>query len=175
MERVGSGPNRQKSSGSPDKAAPTDPSFTLWLWRFVLFTRSVWLRLFSWRLSLQRRKCQYQPVIEQIGTYDPIPNEHNEKLVSFNFERVRYWLGSGAHLSTPVAELLGNTRQPNLLVQFNAIWSLNLQVLPVYFRSIPEPTWTPGETDKRQRRWHSWRRPRSNPKMPQKLVVRTET
>uniref|UniRef100_A0A1Q3FBW2 Small ribosomal subunit protein bS16m n=1 Tax=Culex tarsalis TaxID=7177 RepID=A0A1Q3FBW2_CULTA len=56
---------------------------------------------------MERRKCQYQPVIEQIGTYDPIPNEHNEKLVSFNFERVRYWLGSGAHLSTPVAELLG--------------------------------------------------------------------
>ncbi|XP_055533427.1 probable 28S ribosomal protein S16, mitochondrial [Wyeomyia smithii] len=56
---------------------------------------------------MERRKCQHQPVIEQVGTYDPIPNEHNEKLVSFNFERVRYWLGSGAHLSTPVAELLG--------------------------------------------------------------------
>uniref|UniRef100_A0A023EG50 Small ribosomal subunit protein bS16m n=1 Tax=Aedes albopictus TaxID=7160 RepID=A0A023EG50_AEDAL len=56
---------------------------------------------------MERRKGQHQPVIEQIGTYDPIPNEYNEKLVSFNFERVRHWLGSGAHLSTPVAELLG--------------------------------------------------------------------
>ncbi|XP_058457647.1 small ribosomal subunit protein bS16m [Malaya genurostris] len=56
---------------------------------------------------MERRKDQYQPVIEQVGTFDPIPNEHNEKLVSFNFERVRFWLGNGAHLSTPVAELLG--------------------------------------------------------------------
>ncbi|XP_058832133.1 small ribosomal subunit protein bS16m [Topomyia yanbarensis] len=56
---------------------------------------------------MERRKSQYQPVIEQIGTFDPIPNEYNEKLVSFNFERVRFWLGSGAHLTTPVAELLG--------------------------------------------------------------------
>ncbi|XP_055628786.1 probable 28S ribosomal protein S16, mitochondrial [Toxorhynchites rutilus septentrionalis] len=56
---------------------------------------------------MERRKGQHEPVIEQIGTYDPIPNEYDEKLVSFNFERVRYWLGSGAHLSSSVAELLG--------------------------------------------------------------------
>lgn len=55
----------------------------------------------------QRRKNQHQPVIEQVGTYDPMPNEHNERLVSFNFERIRYWLGKGAFLSTPAAELLG--------------------------------------------------------------------
>lgn len=57
--------------------------------------------------QLQRRKGQHQPVIEQIGTYDPMPNENNEKLVSFNFERVRYWIGNGSHIATPVAELLG--------------------------------------------------------------------
>lgn len=50
---------------------------------------------------------QYQPVIEQVGTYDPMPNEKNEKLVTFNFERIRHWIGSGAHVSIPVAELLG--------------------------------------------------------------------
>lgn len=61
---------------------------------------------------LQRRKDQYQPVIEQVGTYDPIPNEHNEQLVSFNYERIRHWIGSGAHISKPVAELLGN--QPHI-------------------------------------------------------------
>ncbi|XP_026465414.1 probable 28S ribosomal protein S16, mitochondrial [Ctenocephalides felis] len=55
----------------------------------------------------ERRRDQHQPVIEQVGTYDPLPNQYNEKLVSFNFERIRYWLGSGAHLSEPVAELLG--------------------------------------------------------------------
>lgn len=58
-------------------------------------------------LSPQRKKSQHQPVIEQVGTYDPLANEHNQRLVSFNFERVRHWLGNGAHMSTPVAELLG--------------------------------------------------------------------
>lgn len=46
-------------------------------------------------------------MIEQVGTYDPLVNEHNERLVSFNFERIRHWLGNGAHLSKPAAELLG--------------------------------------------------------------------
>lgn len=55
----------------------------------------------------QRRKNQHQPVIEQVGTYDPMPNERNEKLISFNFERIRYWIGNGAHVSIPIAELLG--------------------------------------------------------------------
>lgn len=36
-----------------------------------------------------------------------MPNQYNERLVSFNFERIRYWLGQGAHMSTPAAELLG--------------------------------------------------------------------
>ncbi|XP_065368021.1 small ribosomal subunit protein bS16m [Calliphora vicina] len=56
---------------------------------------------------MERRKNQHQPVIEQVGTYDPMTNEHNERLVSFNFERIRFWLGKGAHMSTPAAELLG--------------------------------------------------------------------
>ncbi|XP_067002761.1 small ribosomal subunit protein bS16m [Anabrus simplex] len=56
---------------------------------------------------MERKKGQHQPVIEQVGTYDPHPNQFNEKLVSLNLERIRYWLGSGADTSTPVAELLG--------------------------------------------------------------------
>lgn len=48
------------------------------------------------------------PVIEQVGSYDPLPNKYNEKLVSLNFERIRHWLANGAEVSTPVAELLGN-------------------------------------------------------------------
>ena len=46
-------------------------------------------------------------MIEQVGSFDPLANEQNQKLVSFNFERIRHWLGKGAHMSTPVAELLG--------------------------------------------------------------------
>ncbi|KAK9528824.1 hypothetical protein VZT92_012963 [Zoarces viviparus] len=45
--------------------------------------------------------------LEQLGTYDPLPNIHNEKLVSFNFDRIKYWIGCGAHPTMPVAKLLG--------------------------------------------------------------------
>ncbi|VEN40495.1 unnamed protein product [Callosobruchus maculatus] len=54
-----------------------------------------------------RRKNQYRPVIEQVGTFDPLPNEHNEKLTSLNYERIRHWIGNGAHVSKPVEQLLG--------------------------------------------------------------------
>ncbi|XP_037108331.1 28S ribosomal protein S16, mitochondrial [Syngnathus acus] len=45
--------------------------------------------------------------IEQLGTYDPLPNVYNEKLVSFNSDRIKYWIGCGAHTTKPVAKLLG--------------------------------------------------------------------
>lgn len=45
--------------------------------------------------------------IEQLGSYDPIPNIYNEKLVSCNFDRIKYWIGCGAHPTKPVAKLLG--------------------------------------------------------------------
>lgn len=57
--------------------------------------------------NIQRRKNQHQPVIEQVGSYDPLVNQHNERLISLNFERIRFWIGNGAHISTPVGELLG--------------------------------------------------------------------
>ncbi|EDW74103.1 uncharacterized protein Dwil_GK21750 [Drosophila willistoni] len=56
---------------------------------------------------MERRKNQHQPVIEQVGSYDPLPNDFNERLVALNTERIRFWLGKGAHLSVPAAELLG--------------------------------------------------------------------
>ncbi|XP_013195108.1 small ribosomal subunit protein bS16m [Amyelois transitella] len=54
-----------------------------------------------------RKRINTQPVIEQLGSYDPVPNVNNEKLVALNLERIKYWLGKGAHVTTPVAELLG--------------------------------------------------------------------
>ncbi|CAH2098184.1 unnamed protein product [Euphydryas editha] len=54
-----------------------------------------------------RRRPNSLPVIEQLGSYDPMPNMDNEKLVALNLERIKYWLGHGAHVTTPVAELLG--------------------------------------------------------------------
>ncbi|XP_041128743.1 28S ribosomal protein S16, mitochondrial-like isoform X1 [Polyodon spathula] len=45
--------------------------------------------------------------LEQLGSFDPLPNTHNEKLVSLNFERIKYWIACGAHPTKPVAKLLG--------------------------------------------------------------------
>ncbi|XP_035487920.1 28S ribosomal protein S16, mitochondrial [Scophthalmus maximus] len=45
--------------------------------------------------------------IEQLGSFDPLPNINNEKLVGFNFDRIKYWIGCGAHPTKPVAKLLG--------------------------------------------------------------------
>ncbi|XP_036293711.1 28S ribosomal protein S16, mitochondrial [Pipistrellus kuhlii] len=45
--------------------------------------------------------------VEQLGSYDPLPNTHGEKLVALNLERIRHWIGCGAHLSKPVEKLLG--------------------------------------------------------------------
>lgn len=53
-----------------------------------------------------RRARNYEP-LEQIGTFDPMPNADNEKLVAVNFERLRFWMAQGARFSKPVARLLG--------------------------------------------------------------------
>ncbi|KAF7284483.1 mitochondrial ribosomal protein S16 [Rhynchophorus ferrugineus] len=53
------------------------------------------------------RQHQSRPIIEQLGTYDPMPNQYNEKLVALNLERISHWLGNGALVSKPVAQLLG--------------------------------------------------------------------
>ncbi|XP_053545861.1 28S ribosomal protein S16, mitochondrial [Bombina bombina] len=45
--------------------------------------------------------------LEQLGTYDPMPNIYNEKLVSLNIEKIKYWIGCGAHTTKPIAKLLG--------------------------------------------------------------------
>lgn len=45
--------------------------------------------------------------IEQVGSYDPMLNEHNEKLVALNLERIQWWLGEGVKISKPAAEILG--------------------------------------------------------------------
>ncbi|XP_019873258.2 probable 28S ribosomal protein S16, mitochondrial [Aethina tumida] len=55
----------------------------------------------------ERRRDVNMPVIEQLGSFDPIPNQNNEKLVSLNYERIRHWIGNGAHVSTPVEQLFG--------------------------------------------------------------------
>lgn len=58
-------------------------------------------------VAAYNKRARDSKYIEQLGTYDPLPNIYNEKLVSFNFDRIKYWIGCGAHPSKPVAKLLG--------------------------------------------------------------------
>ncbi|CAG5132006.1 unnamed protein product [Candidula unifasciata] len=44
---------------------------------------------------------------EQLGTFDPLPNIYNEKLVSLDVERIKYHIAQGVALSRPVEKLLG--------------------------------------------------------------------
>jgi len=64
---------------------------------------------------MNRKVIPKQPVdervIEQIGSYDPLPNKYNEKMVAINYERLRYWISRNAKLSHTVAELLGNQQR----------------------------------------------------------------
>ncbi|XP_068171661.1 small ribosomal subunit protein bS16m [Antennarius striatus] len=45
--------------------------------------------------------------IEQLGSYDPLPNIYNEKLIGFNYNRMKHWIACGAQPTKPVAKLLG--------------------------------------------------------------------
>lgn len=56
---------------------------------------------------LQKKREQFDQCIEQVGSFDPLPNERNEKLVAFNFERISFWLGQGVGVSRTVAQLFG--------------------------------------------------------------------
>ncbi|XP_051171580.1 probable 28S ribosomal protein S16, mitochondrial [Leptopilina boulardi] len=56
---------------------------------------------------MERRLEQRQPPVEQVGSYDKIPNKYNERLLALNFERIMYWIGQGAHVSRPVLEIFG--------------------------------------------------------------------
>ena len=43
-------------------------------------------------------------LVLQVGTFDPLPNNHNEKLVSLNLERIQHFLAGGVHVDTSVGE-----------------------------------------------------------------------
>lgn len=45
--------------------------------------------------------------LEQLGSFDPMPNYNNEKLASLNVKRIKYWLGVGATPTNLVSKILG--------------------------------------------------------------------
>ncbi len=56
---------------------------------------------------LQRPDDRDSQPIEQLGTYDPMPNTENQKLISLNLERIQHWIGRGAIPSGAVREVFG--------------------------------------------------------------------
>ncbi|KAL2090800.1 hypothetical protein ACEWY4_013063 [Coilia grayii] len=58
-------------------------------------------------VAAYNKRARDSKYIEQLGSYDPLPNIHNEKLVALNYDRIKYWIGCGAHPTKPVAKLLG--------------------------------------------------------------------
>jgi len=52
-------------------------------------------------------KLRYLPVVERVGMYDQTSNQHGEKLVSLNIERIQYYLAKGIRLEPQVSMLLG--------------------------------------------------------------------
>ena len=48
----------------------------------------------------------YESLIEDLGSYDPMPNRENQIVVSLNLERIRYWMGKGVQVRGRAAELL---------------------------------------------------------------------
>ncbi|XP_051030436.1 28S ribosomal protein S16, mitochondrial [Phodopus roborovskii] len=61
-----------------------------------------------YRIVAAHNKCPRDGrFVEQLGSYDPLPNSNGEKLVALNLDRIRHWIGCGAHLSKPMEKLLG--------------------------------------------------------------------
>lgn len=64
---------------------------------------------------LQSRSRPTRKPIEQLGTFNPIPNKDGSKDITLNFERAKYWIGVGAKPSESVARILAKvTKKPPL-------------------------------------------------------------
>jgi ribosomal protein S16 len=64
------------------------------------------------RIVVQRMKHSpnANEIIENLGSYDPMPNDKNEVLVALNLKRLRYWIGTEGVVINPwVQKLLGKT------------------------------------------------------------------
>jgi len=49
----------------------------------------------------------YRETVEQLGSFDPVPNRWGMKVCGLNVERIKYWLACGARVSTGAANILG--------------------------------------------------------------------
>ncbi|XP_029286558.1 small ribosomal subunit protein bS16m [Cottoperca gobio] len=75
--------------------------------RFALAGHKQANRPFYRIVAAYNKRARDGKYLEQVGSYDPLSNIYGEKLVSFNFDRIKFWIGCGAHTTKPVAKLLG--------------------------------------------------------------------
>jgi small subunit ribosomal protein S16 len=64
------------------------------------------------RIVVQRMKHSpnANEIIENLGSYDPMPNDKNEVLIALNLKRLRYWIGTEGVVINPwVQKLLGRS------------------------------------------------------------------
>jgi ribosomal protein S16 len=65
------------------------------------------------RIVVQRMKHSpnANEIIENLGSYDSMPNDRNEILVALNLKRLRYWIGTEGVVINPwVQKLLGKNK-----------------------------------------------------------------
>uniref|UniRef100_A0A8C5PGD0 Small ribosomal subunit protein bS16m n=1 Tax=Leptobrachium leishanense TaxID=445787 RepID=A0A8C5PGD0_9ANUR len=77
-------------------------------------------------VAAHNKRARDGKYLEQLGTYDPMPNIYNEKLVSLNIEKIKYWIACGAHTTKPVAKLFGNNAFSSFLRSFSLKKSVQL-------------------------------------------------
>ena len=82
------------------------------------------------RIVVQRMKHSpnANEIVENLGSYDPMPNEQNEILVALNLKRLRYWIGTEGVVINPwVQKLLGKRKKVSssfffTLILFRSVW-----------------------------------------------------
>ncbi|KAG0267488.1 hypothetical protein BG011_004522 [Mortierella polycephala] len=55
---------------------------------------------------IQSRSRPTRKPIEQLGTFNPIPDKEGNKAIILNFERAKYWISVGAKPSDTVSRIL---------------------------------------------------------------------
>jgi len=58
------------------------------------------------RFSVKGGELLKEPV-EQLGSFDPVPNRYGYKVCGLNVERIKYWLACGVQLTSGAAKILG--------------------------------------------------------------------
>ena len=61
-----------------------------------------------YRIAVQRLNSALRdPIIEDLGSIDPMPNKNNQILVAINFDRLKYYLSRSVPLKGNVGHYLG--------------------------------------------------------------------